>query len=101
MNDVANNKLVMLSRKLDEKRDTLTQKLKILKNDYFQILSKNNSPDSTNHAVRVSMMEQIEILIELIKTTKLKISLMQQIDEDFASGGSAGGPIKTNLPMDI
>jgi hypothetical protein len=82
-------KTITLNKKLDEKRDNLSQKLQIVKNDYFNYVNINkdvlnfhgpNAEQSLNfqNKVRESLIMQIEILMELIKTTKLKISLMGQ-----------------------
>jgi hypothetical protein len=79
-------KTITLNKKLDEKRDNLSLKIKLMKNDYFNYLNANKnlfnlSGDEVNsqifqNKIRESLIIQIEILMELIKTTRLKISLI-------------------------
>jgi hypothetical protein len=86
-------KRVTLNKKLDEKSDNLSQKLQIVKMDYFNQININKdvyncqapNADQTQisqNKVRESLISQIEILMELIKTTKLKISLMSKSGPD-------------------
>ena len=50
-------------------------KLKNLKEDYTNIINSNiNDTD----VIKISLLKQIEVLIELINTIKLKINLIQQ-----------------------
>ena len=71
-----NFKLITLIKKLDEKRDVLSLNLKNLKTEYYNSITSN--PQISSNKIQISLTTQIEILIELIKTTKLKISLMAQ-----------------------
>ena len=71
-----NFKLITLIQKLDEKRDVLSLNLKKMKTEYFNSIT--TSPQIGSNNIQTSLTTQIEILIELIKTTKLKINLIAQ-----------------------
>jgi hypothetical protein len=59
---------------LENKRQLLSNKLKSLKEDYINIIKNNvNNAD----LLKKSMINQIEVLIDLINTIKLKIIKMQ------------------------
>ncbi len=62
---------------LEDKRDSLSEKLFNLKDDYLKIMSSNvNDTDVIKH----SLISQIEVLTELINTIKVKINLLQQAE---------------------
>jgi hypothetical protein len=62
---------------LEEKRESLSAKLKQLKNDYLMIIGSKVQDKSV---LKNSLLKQIEVLSELINTVKIKIGLIQQID---------------------
>ena len=64
-----------MDKKLEEKKDILSLKLKNLKEDYTNII---NSKINDTEVIKISLLKQIEVLIELINTIKLKINLIQQ-----------------------
>jgi hypothetical protein len=82
-------KFITLDKKLDEKREILSEKLKFLKNEYFLIIKSfpavNNELSIHKEIIKNSLLSQIEVLIELINTTKLKINLMQQFESEYNS----------------
>jgi hypothetical protein len=85
-------KLFTLDKKLEEKRENLKIRLIILKNQYklltenLHIFQNNNttSNENSNEEIRHILSNQIEVLMELINTTKLKINLMQQFENENA-----------------
>ncbi len=61
----------------------------MFKDEYLKVVSNNTDNKNvinSNKKMSILLVKQIEILIELIKTTKLKISLMQKIYSNSAIG---------------
>lgn len=73
----------MLDKKLEEKREIFSNRLKILKLEYCNIIENSDLVDPL--IVRNSLLGQIEVLMELINTTKLKITLIQQFEIDVSN----------------
>ena len=73
--NIANQNMILMDKKLEEKKDILSLKLKNLKDDYTNII---NSNINDTEVIKISLLKQIEVLIELINTIKLKINLIQQ-----------------------
>lgn len=68
-----------LDFKLEQKRSILSEKLIVLKNSY------NETNFDYKEKIQKILLAQIEVLMELINTTKLKISLMQQFENEYNS----------------
>jgi hypothetical protein len=66
-----------MDKKLEEKRDTLSVKLQQLKSEYLMII---NSNCQDKQVIKNSLLKQIEVLVELINTVKIKLSLIQQLE---------------------
>jgi hypothetical protein len=82
-----NSQLFSLNKSLKEKREILSTKMKEMKSNYFpndlhQNLNTYSFDKSSNQSLRNSLMDQIDILIDLISTTKKKIGIMQEIEND-------------------
>jgi hypothetical protein len=69
--------------KLEEKRESLSAKLEQLRIGYLNII---NSGVQDKMMIRTSLLKQIEVLVELINTVKMKINLIQQLE---VSGNSS------------
>jgi hypothetical protein len=69
-------KILTINKKLDEKRENLSNKLNSLKSDYFNMVANLKENPNESEIIKSSLIGQIEILMELIKTTKFKISLV-------------------------
>jgi hypothetical protein len=70
--------LFHMDKKLEEKRELLSVKLEQLKNDYLMIIRSNIQDKGV---IKNSLLKQIEVLVELINTVKIKINLIQQIEK--------------------
>jgi hypothetical protein len=73
--------IIQLDEQLNEKKNELSFKLRNLKNDYNDILlhcKQFNMPNT--EAIKQSFLTQIDILMELINITKMKINLIQQFE---------------------
>jgi hypothetical protein len=94
-NEMKRSQLISLNQNLNEKREILLNKMKEMKSNYFSTNSdvcdsihnyaKSNSYCAhklSNETLRNSLMDQIDILIDLINTTKKKIGLMQELEKD-------------------
>jgi len=82
------SELLSLNKCLDEKREFLSNKMKQMKGNYFpnennKILNSYSFDKSSNDSLRNSLMDQIDILIDLISITKKKIGIMQEIEKDI------------------
>jgi hypothetical protein len=75
-NPPIDQKILTINKKLDEKRENLSNKLNSLKSDYFNMVANLKDNPNDSETVKSSLISQIEILMELIKTTKFKISLV-------------------------
>jgi hypothetical protein len=73
--NLADKNMIIMDKKIEEKKDILSLKLKNLKEDYTNII---NSNIKDTEVIKISLLKQIEVLIELINTIKLKINLIQQ-----------------------
>ena len=71
--------MIMMDKKLEDKKDILSSKLRSLKEDYTNII---NSNINDAEVIKISLLKQIEVLIELINTIKLKINLIQQSENN-------------------
>lgn len=82
---IKNLELFELDQCLNSKREILTNKLKDMKNRYFYNNSRDdlNNYTLSNEGLGDSLMNQIDILIDLISVTKKKINLMQEIEKDM------------------
>jgi hypothetical protein len=66
-----------LDKQLDLKKNILSEKFCQLKEEYRRLISLNiNDPN----IVKISLINQIEILTELINTIKMKINLIQNTE---------------------
>jgi hypothetical protein len=68
-----------MDKKLEEKREGLSAKLEQLKNDYLMIIRSNIQEKGV---IKNSLLKQIDVLVELINTVKIKINLIQQIENN-------------------
>ena len=84
--------LIEINQTLNSKRKILTDELKNLENHYNSLNSKsplywntssNENTIKSNEAIRDSLMNHIDNLIELINITKKKISLIQDIENEI------------------
>ena len=66
-----------MNKSLEDKRDSLSEKLFKLKEDYVKIISSNM--DDTD-VIKHSLINQIDLLTELIHTIKISINLFQQAE---------------------
>ena len=85
--DMKKSELLSLNKSLDEKREILSNKMKEMKGNYFpnennKILNSYSFDKLSNDSLRNSLMDQIDILIDLIGITKKKIGIMQEIEKD-------------------
>jgi hypothetical protein len=69
--------MILFDKRLEEKTETLSVQLGRLKNDYLSIIS---SKHQDKNLIRNSLLKQIELLVELINTIKVKINLIQQVE---------------------
>ena len=82
-----------INQHLNGKKEILNDKLSQLKTQYFSLNSKpqidwnffasDQAKKISNDLIRNSLMSQIDILIDLINTTKKKITLMEQIENEM------------------
>jgi len=63
-------KIISLDQKLNEKKEILSNKLQFLKTEYE--ISSMNQLEFNKDIIRQSLLKQIEILMDLISTTKFK-----------------------------
>lgn len=75
-------KILKADKELDERRDSLTKKLTQIKNDYLIELNNNSKFEKDHNFLRKSLMLQIEILMKLINTTKIKIDLIRKYESE-------------------
>jgi hypothetical protein len=78
-------RFLMMQQRLNEKTDLLELKLRHLKHNYMTFLESTVMVEQTPEITKNILLQQNEALIELINTTKLKITLIQQIENEYGT----------------
>ena len=66
---------------MEIRKEELSYRLRILRDDYIKIINSTQN----NELIKHSLFKQIEVLIDLIKTIKMKIKIIQDFEDKCKS----------------